>query len=845
GAPANRRRCITTFDDINVQLLQGVELAKLWATEQYNDELVCSGKIDWTHGNDDFTNCMSITSDDPYYYTFRFDDLVESWDSTIEQSVKRTLCEKIYRGTFTGNYCSNMVSSKADKLVKNAPAFSIIAKKVKDTQVKFESMDQKYYTTQKINGIDPFAFYNGDIQLQANQSLKGIINAYLAMNLAYTISKFECNSNPFQVRSKIDGRSTQGTTDDVLTCYVNGTPVDFVFDDLSENWDTYSAGGYSNMSCVAVSGNYDGDRCNYITQTDCTKIRDQVKNSMPKDKLPYWNATTETCEMPSAAAAQQLSKTIDNTIMVGTVAVAIVVTAATAGTAGAVVLGTIEVAGGVIETIADNRIDTSVEDFLNQSLKCQDPTCAEAMLRANLQRMADFSNDITAARLNGVDGELERLANLIPADSEFYKQLAAQGGASTSVNNKGWDSWQPEEIWRAAGIAMGLGSLITGLFKGGVKYLNRATNALRNGARNAATATDDITDVARTSTHTTSSATNDATNAGRTANNTDTADNISDATHATTSGARTLTTAEKIEQARRTGNLGYHGTDADIAMDDMIRSSANSSDNLGSVGYGIAQDYSAAEKYAVKRLIERQNVGKNISFQMDANGNLVVQSTEPLNLSNKTGYVYTTAKRADMTWDTLNNGYVGPFKAAQMPESVEILEKTAVDLDDLIRRGKVKIDTPTPPTGATRAGANIADNMPLSGTALRTKASANFEQYLTDFKSTGANRGLPKNRMTDAEWARLNTELAGDNIRMVEYTDPKGNKYMKFERISNNSENINSATHAPKVQTPNTTSPINDFLAHSSTLQDLNSQGRLTFTTSSTLNGKQYMRISM
>lgn len=72
-------------------------------------------------------------------------------------------------------------------------------------------------------------------------------------------------------------------------------------------------------------------------------------------------------------------------------------------------------------------------------------------------------------------------------------------------------------------------------------------------------------------------------------------------------------------------------------MNDMIRASANTSDNLGSVGYGIARDYDTAQTYAIKRLIERQNIGKQISFSMDNNGTLIIQSNESLNLSNKTG----------------------------------------------------------------------------------------------------------------------------------------------------------------------------------------------------------------
>lgn len=151
--------------------------------------------------------------------------------------------------------------------------------------------------------------------------------------------------------------------------------------------------------------------------------------------------------------------------------------------------------------------------------------------------------------------------------------------------------------------------------------------------------------------------------------------------------------SQKIEAARQRGDLGYHGTDADIAMDDMIRASANSSGRLGDVGYGIAKDYDAAERYAVKRLVERQNPGKSINFYREGNA-LVIEPSEALNLNNKTGYVYTTAKESSVKWKTLHNGYVGAFDAAQMPNSVEILDKKAFNLDDLVRQGKVKIIEP-------------------------------------------------------------------------------------------------------------------------------------------------------
>lgn len=49
------------------------------------------------------------------------------------------------------------------------------------------------------------------------------------------------------------------------------------------------------------------------------------------------------------------------------------------------------------------------------------------------------------------------------------------------------------------------------------------------------------------------------------------------------------------------------------------------------------------------------------------------------------------SKNPSEPWETLSNLSAGSFNAARMPEAVEILDKTAINLDDLISAGKVKI----------------------------------------------------------------------------------------------------------------------------------------------------------
>lgn len=823
GKSGGTEYCIDKpFNWTNVQMLQATALAAEYALVKNGHDVRCENE--WRKsGNDDWFSCTSI--DNKHFYEFKFDDVVESVDATIQKNVRRALCESLYDGEYniskTYVYdpdCELSDENKRHALKQSAAQFGITAT-VGKQGVNFSHSRQMIYTTQKIDGIDPFAFYSRDIQIRANGQMIDGLYEYAALQLApRAIKTFTCNRNPIQVAPKIDDRKIQGSTDDVLTCYIDGTPVDFVFDDMSEASKKLSRGGYSNMNCTVAGGAYNGSECMYIGETQCKRIQKLSAATIPSNKLPFWNSNTQQCELPAAADATEYQRNMNIGIMVGGVIIGAVVTVATGGTAAPVLaLVAVETAGGVIEITQTQKIYDAIDEFLAESQKCNSASCAESMLRTNLQRMSNMTFDMTDAQLNGIDHELARLASLIPSDSQFYQDVL-QNGTSTADNHKGFfdpDSWEPEQVWRAVGITLQLASLIGSIGKwivGKANKLSRATTAIQRGAKNAAQNADNAVKMTSTQAKRLDEIDNRLTkiqaelNANPSASRaselrtertrltqekntilnkvgTKDADEIANAKTAaysakeiqtaqrelddartalqrrldweskqspnalkndlqsrnsagraardkvraaeqklrdmgesvtpmefrsvddilntptttaakTTSATRQSNKAAKIAEARRTDNLGYHGTDADIAMNDMIRASANTSDNLGSVGYGIARDYDAAQKYAIKRLIERQNIGKQISFSMDNNGTLIVQSNEALNLSNKTGYIYTTAKRADIDWHTLDNDYVGAFKAAQMPEAVEILSKESVNLDDLIRRGKVKIQTP-------------------------------------------------------------------------------------------------------------------------------------------------------
>lgn len=66
---------------------------------------------------------------------------------------------------------------------------------------------------------------------------------------------------------------------------------------------------------------------------------------------------------------------------------------------------------------------------------------------------------------------------------------------------------------------------------------------------------------------------------------------------------------------------------------------------------------------------------------------------------------------------------------------------------------------------------------------LKTKASKSFEKYVDLFKNAGKSYLIPKQRLSDAEWDELNTELAKDSLEMIP-VEKDNHMYMKFRKLS-------------------------------------------------------------
>jgi len=470
--------CRTVFKDgIKVTQGQGVGLIKAFLATKgvASADVVCDTKFK-TSSNDDHIMCAIISVDGAptQYSEFIFDSLNASIDSTINESMNKALCQNIYGFTYSGtngSYCKTGSPQACYELG--------IAGKDIGIETKWNGGSCQMHGAYKnwgndaqletYAGIDNKKFCRG-IQMQFNEKLINMLKQYITdevtKNLGTAPKKIQCVNNFTHIAPICGG----GTSDDVVRCNVDDHPIDFVFDDLSENFDYESDAAYQALACeIVAGGTYTGENCIGIDEARCNSVAVEAAKQCPGCGRPHWDKQKKACILPAGKSASSHHKWEK----IGTVAgVTVVAAAVTVGTGGTGTAGTVivlvELTGAVVEIGETVNISNKAQEFLLESQKCKNAGCAETMIKENMQRMANFSNDFQDAELRAIDSELARLLQLIPESSELWDKVtldAYQKGMFDAA------SWEKEQIWRAVGAAMQLGSLITGFIKKGAGKL--------------------------------------------------------------------------------------------------------------------------------------------------------------------------------------------------------------------------------------------------------------------------------------------------------------------------------------------------------------------------------------
>lgn len=504
GKSGGKEYCVDDFFNwINVGMLQATGLAKEYALVKYGQVVECSSsyRSSW---NDDYVKCAS--TDGKNFYEFKFDDVTESIDNTIQGDVQAGVC-KIHGSNYTKAGCtgggtnvsSQMIcwsascaadTGKCSKIDKSLQRFgynssfgdgkcNILFNTVRDE----ESLRTAF-------GIQNKAFCHG-IQVRGSAEITKYLEEYIRSNATASISSVKCDASYKTYTGT--GCGVNGFTnlkDDILTCYANGQPIDFVFDDLSENWNSYDKGGRQGMSCIVSGGTYSGKQCIGLSEQQCVNLAQANLKDCTGCKAAKWDSESQSCILPSSSQATNLEKGVRIGTIVAGVAAGAVLTIASGGTATPVlVLVLIEGTGGAIEIASELKMAAVAQEFLTNSNRCKSATCAESMVKENLQRMSNLASRFTDAEINAIDSEMARLINLLPADSQIYKKTLAENSLGFFDSN----SWEPEQVWSAIGIGLQLTGLVTAIGRTAVNKLGRATDAFKNGLTRSAAQADSAT----------------------------------------------------------------------------------------------------------------------------------------------------------------------------------------------------------------------------------------------------------------------------------------------------------------------------------------------------------------
>lgn len=513
-------KCINDFQALTTNMIQATGLAKLYAYHKDKTEkVVCSntartettnntstirggmnaGMAPTTSTTTHYVQCKSL--DKNIFYEFKFNNTRGTSDSTNHRSFKTGICSvfgykfqgatkkdnreksgwdicdgatqnacgminnalnKAHSGYFAswGPFGRTLSTGKHGKVNEAGAGYELSASQLPyciltaNAGIKYDGT--AYERT--AFGLDGRYFLSKDIQTQGTAELHEYIRKYV-VSRGIQIQEFSCAET--YVTVKLAGRSD---SDDMITCTINGSTVDFFFDDLSESKSTYIKGAKQALDCIVAGGTFTGKKCIGLNKEQCNKVRNANAVSCPECKQIKWNETEQICELPASASAQNLRRGLTYAAMVGGAAASVVITVGTLGTATAptavVLTGlAVELLGAGIELKSQVAIDNKADEFFTKANNCRNATCAEKLIKEYLQALSNQQNDLSDTEIGAADKVFADLFEKIPANSKFYKDIIEQGinGQTVESNKRGTfekGSWNPEQIWRAVGIGL-------------------------------------------------------------------------------------------------------------------------------------------------------------------------------------------------------------------------------------------------------------------------------------------------------------------------------------------------------------------------------------------------------
>ena len=275
-------KCVRSFHEFQGQIASAVGMAQEWAkmpkhNEYGKDSIICEDDFR-TVSNDDYIRCKSVNT--RRYYEFQFDDVRESFDDTIRESIISHICW-LHGSCFVGNS-----RQKCNEIAKTAEVFNV--KAVYTTAfggMCALSFNDKTSINQLRTSCDinPFEFMVGDdIQINATMGIDTQLRGYVAEKCGIKADDVRCTLAAASYTG--DGGEYANSLifdggDDIITCSYSQKDattnqsktyyIDFVFDDMSEHNKGKVNAGNQAMGCIVMGGHI-------MVKSVCTLIKPNV-----------------------------------------------------------------------------------------------------------------------------------------------------------------------------------------------------------------------------------------------------------------------------------------------------------------------------------------------------------------------------------------------------------------------------------------------------------------------------------------------------------------------------------------------------------------------------------------
>ena len=416
--------------DVNVSEYQAVGFAIEYAKKQGHD-VWCSSEI-----QDGIIKCSTL--DNNAFYTFKFAGTQNTSESALIPSFG-SVGNNLIHGVcalFSAEYNLGLYWPECKMDCRpGTPANSVIPRfglTIHPTSTENKCMinipELGPNEVKRYPGYEYMTDAFRSIQTVLNIDLINVLKAYVALQ-RIDVQSFDCNYSPFTYHDEISSGVWAGmptSADDLLRCRLNGTEVDFIFDDLYESKGYEQRAGKAALQCVAVGGHIGtGRTCQHLTQQQCAEANAVVPGGT------RWDDSAEVCILRDASKARMISNAIQIT---GGVVLAVGITVASGGSA------TLAIVAGVASVAVDAAFvgyeqllilepSHRARQFAEDVAKCGIPfgttypscsqeqvNCASRVVNEHFARLDEILVDLNPEQYEAVTVGMENVSNCLPDD---------------------------------------------------------------------------------------------------------------------------------------------------------------------------------------------------------------------------------------------------------------------------------------------------------------------------------------------------------------------------------------------------------------------------------------------